>query len=135
MGNQSTFLRAEEEGILSISRYLATVRLATFIPSAFRRVTNFWSDKGFAESSAAIRSRIRSRTASDAMASPSFVEMDELKKYFSFEETARGMYVFIGCHPRNRRLMHLDIFRYLLEDQRFEMCRAVLEEFFVEFEN
>ena len=41
VGNQSTFLRAEEEGILSISRYLATVRLATFIPSAFRRVTNF----------------------------------------------------------------------------------------------
>ena len=45
------------------------------------------------------------------------------------------MYVFIGRHLRNRRLMHLYIFRYLLEDQRFKMCRAVLEEFFMEFEN
>ena len=47
--------------MLSCSRYLATVRRAMFMPSPSKRLTIFWSERGFVFSSASMKRRIASR--------------------------------------------------------------------------
>ena len=68
----------------SISRYLATVRRAIWMPDAFSSISTIaWSESGFCLSSSSMIFLIDCFTLSDAMSSSATRRIDELKKYFS----------------------------------------------------
>src|SRR5574343_1459654 len=101
-------LRKLTGGMLSDSRYLATVRRATTIPCWPSISDNWLSDKGFLPSSAAINCLIRARMAVAEQAPPVSVETWLPKKYFS-SKMPRGvaMYFWLvtrdtvdSCKPR-----------------------------------
>src|SRR4029079_10340171 len=84
MPGQNIFLRFEEDRMLSISRYFATVRRAILMPSVSSRIfTMAWSLCGFDLSSARMIFLIACLTLSDAMSSSATRWIDELKKYLS----------------------------------------------------
>ena len=69
--------------IFSASRYLATVRRATWMPCSASICASWLSDSGALGSSAATSCRISARTAVLDALPPASVDSDEPKKYFS----------------------------------------------------
>src|SRR5262249_28130191 len=82
--DQNSFLRLDDARMPSISRYLATVRRAIWIPSFFSSISTMaWSLKGFCLSSSSMIFLMACFTLSEAMSSSATRRIDELKKYLS----------------------------------------------------
>ena len=89
--------------MLSISRYLATVRRAILMPSLSSRIfTIAWSLWGFDLSSEAMIFLIACLTLSEAMSSSETRWMDELKKYLSSKRPC-GVWTYLLEVTRERR--------------------------------
>src|ERR1019366_5796324 len=87
--------RSTEEGILRLSRYLATVRLAMSILTAFSLVTIASSESICPGLSRSISCLIRNHTDSAEWASPpSRAEIEAVKKYLS-SKRPRGVAIYL----------------------------------------
>src|SRR3546814_15647763 len=105
-GAQATRMRSCEEGMLSSSRYLATVRRATGTPAAFRFSARRASDSGLRGFSASTRRLIISWMAMLDASPPPSVPMPEAKK-------ARS-----GLVPRGVRTYLREIAREIRSEER-----------------
>ena len=110
------------------SRYLATVRRATGMPSPESSSAMRPSLKGASGSSSFTSLRILARMAVEEVPEPSSALDLAGEEIAQLEHPARGVHVLAGGHARDGGFVHGDRFGDVLEDHRPHVLVALLEE-------